>query len=236
PDDDDFLRVRVGSGAVAARLRGVLELTDNPLVVYDTVAVHAARRVADDHAELPGLPVSVDLRPGVTSVVGPPEQARNLARALLCQVVAWHAPGEVGVAVVRADAVAASWDWIKWLPHVRGADTDAELRVAASVGELTGLLGDELERRVALRRKSRGELPGGRLVVLVDGDRLPSHAGLASPDASYTLAQLGVYAIYLVPDRRTEPSHVDQRITIGPVGCELFDGAPVPAVFSADLI
>jgi S-DNA-T family DNA segregation ATPase FtsK/SpoIIIE len=237
-DDGDFLLVRAGSGVVGARLRALLELTDNPLIVYDTVAVTAARGIADDHAELPGLPVAVDLRRGVTSVVGPPAAAQDLARALLCQVVAWHAPGEVGVAVVRADAVAARWDWVKWLPHVRGGngDGEGELRVAASVGELTEQLSGELERRAGQRRKSRGDLTGSRLVVLVDGDRLPPHAGLASPDPSYNLTQLGVYVIYLVPDRRTEPSHVDQRITIGLDGCVLFDGAQAGPAFTGDRI
>lgn len=223
--DADHLVLRIGTGdqPIAAGL--TLNADTGPLNQYDHVCLDAAKNLQARYAVLRDEPVTVDLhRIGALSVVGDRPTGRRLATALLLQLVAFHSPADVKVAVVRAQPVADRWDWVKWLPHVQSPamlDGDVPARlVTASVPAMAELLTPELERRLEERARTRGREPEPRehLVVVVDGESLANVRGLESPDSTLSLAELGVHVVYLLADRREEPEAVDDRIDVSADG------------------
>lgn len=75
-----------------------------------------------DLALLPTTPVLVDLvnQRGVGFACSP-TQARAAARALVLQACVAHSPSDLDIVVLSSLAGGARWEWIKWLPHSRGA-------------------------------------------------------------------------------------------------------------------
>jgi len=232
PDDSDFLLVRVGRGLVPAVAAPQLGEPD-PMRPADPAGEQAARRLVDTHAMAPDVPVAVSLARGVTTLVGEPGPARSLARAMLCQLAALHAPDDVRVAVCCPAGARAreEWDWVKWLPHVHHpttADGDGSgLLLATDTEQLAELLRAELDRRRSSARAPGTRIPaaaaaGPALLVVVDGAVEP-------PDPLLGADELGVSLLRLVPAPEQQPSHVDLslRISASPGG-----GAPqlVPVV------
>ncbi len=117
-------------------------------------------------ADLDDVPVTVDLTTGPLGVAGPREEVLGVARQLLGQVVAWHGPGEVGVALAGGGG-RGPWRWLHLLPHARG---DAPWEAPGSA--VTAALGAELERRVrggGARGGTAGAAAERAVVLLVDG-------------------------------------------------------------------
>ncbi len=228
PGDADFLCLRVGWGEQP--LVGVLtEAESEKLAELDPVSSVAVRRLVETHSTVSELPIAVDLMAGrVVSVVGPCEMGRAVARAMVCQLAAFHSPDEVRLAVCAPRDGLASWEWCKWLPHLRSG-------APAGVDSQPPLLFDEtglqllIEEEVLIRRRlaesertlyepGRTERPAnaGRpaLVVVLDG---------INP-ASGTVAQLsshqadGICLVSLSKSRQREPARVDLRIALDAAG------------------
>ena len=66
----------------------------------------------------PHLPVTVDLRTGGLSVVGPRERTVGVLSAVLVQLTALHAPGDLDLLLFLDSARLRDWSWSRWLPHV----------------------------------------------------------------------------------------------------------------------
>src|SRR5690606_26120718 len=91
--------------------------------------------------------------------------------------------------------------------------------VAGTLQDLVAMLEPEIEQRVEEYRLSRGKRPiRTHLLLVVDGEHLPVHAGIQTPDESITLGELGIHLVQLVADRRNEPGHVDLRVSVDPRG------------------
>jgi len=112
---DMFSVVRVGVGKV--KLAVTLEKPEiAPAADLEPATGHALRKFLNAQEYVDGMPKAIWLQrfPGM-SVVGDMEQARSLARAMLCQVAAFHNPTDVQIIVVSS--APEQWDWAKWLPH-----------------------------------------------------------------------------------------------------------------------
>ena len=226
--DSDFLVLRAGVGDQPIATRLELSADEGPLNEFDPVCLEAARQLRHRYTLLHDQPVCVDLRDiGVLSLLGDRAQGRRLARALVAQLVTFHSPEDVQLAVVRADQHAPDWDWAKWLPHTQhrtllDGDLPARL-VASSVPAVVELLAADLDARLDAWQRRRGQraVAERRLVVLVDGEHLQSVLGLPTPDAVATLADLGIHVILLLAHRREEPERVDARIAVATDGTAL---------------
>jgi S-DNA-T family DNA segregation ATPase FtsK/SpoIIIE len=122
--DPDFGWARLGLGAAAAA-RPVRLGDHGPSVTEpDPDLAVAAERVVATSATIPSAPVTVPLaRLGVLAVVAPGAEnltrARAMVTAWLASLAALHAPGDLRIAGLFPAGAAASWDWLKWLPHCR---------------------------------------------------------------------------------------------------------------------
>ncbi|QFG26978.1 type VII secretion protein EccCa [Actinomadura sp. WMMB 499] len=144
PADEDFGQVRIGRG----RQRLALELLTpetRPIEDLEPMCAGALRRFLRAHSTVPDLPVAVSLPAFARIVVtGAPEAGRALVRAMVAQLVTFHSPDDVRLAVCASTDRMAHWQWAKWLPHCLHPDArDAvgQVRLAGPVlAELEGLL------------------------------------------------------------------------------------------------
>ena len=241
--DPDFLRVRVGVGRVPAR---PLVLADggSSLRPTDPFMLAEARAVERRFATTPQMPLTVPLdRAGNVSVVGDRAEALGLARALLVQAAAGHAPDDLAVALACPPGRLDDWSWAKWLPHLldperRDGQTEAR-RVAPSLDELARAMAGDLSARATYAAEARRGMDAGqalalarRLLVVHDAHGRVA-AELPSPDQAVPARDMGVTVLHLVADRLHEPEEVAVRVTLedGQVTVEDLRGpGPVPAV------
>ncbi|MFE9824410.1 type VII secretion protein EccCa [Streptomyces sp. NPDC005791] len=224
-DDTDFLRVRVGVGEIPvgdlkiARTRSSVLTPPDPFMLNEASALVSRFRTGTD------LPLTVPLdRAGNISVVGPREDCLRVARALLVQTAATHAPEDVAMALAVPGDRIADWDWAKWLPHLLDVEQHdgpvAARRIAPSAPQLARQLAADLGRRASCAVEVRGGPAGhdalsrtSRLLVVTDG-----HGGnavdLPLPDDTVGLRDMGVTVLHLLEHRVQEPGRVGIRLTV----------------------
>jgi DNA segregation ATPase FtsK/SpoIIIE, S-DNA-T family len=188
PTDSDFCHVRVGVGTHRLATRLIAPETGPPEDL-EPVSTVALRRFVTTHSVLHALPTAVSLRAFPTiSFEGDRKLARQLVRAMILELCAFHGPDHLQVAVVTANPDAETWAWMKWLPqaqHPSARDGCGSMRTLFPTLELleSSLAGDLAERD----RFSRNSTPTQgtvQLAVIIDdgyvsGDeRLITEAGL----------------------------------------------------------
>ncbi|GAB2836858.1 type VII secretion protein EccC [Actinoallomurus bryophytorum] len=232
PTDDDFLKLRLGVGYGPHALQIKESGRSDPMAEYDKQSQRAAQEVVAANETVGGQPAWLDLgRSGVVSLLGPAEQTRAAARALLSQLAALHAPDDVAVAVCANGA--PDWEWAKWLPHThdreaRGAEAGVVPLVAAELDGLADYLEDQLtqaQQERAERATRMGVLrdtgPRCRLVVVLDGYR-PDADWARTPLVARLLSEAGpdtgVVVVCLVGREKEEPGRVDVRARVDESG------------------
>ncbi|MFZ4274510.1 type VII secretion protein EccCa [Streptomyces arboris] len=223
--DDDFLRVRVGTGEIPVRDLQIAEPGSSVLTPPDLFMLNEASALVKRFRNGTELPLTVPLdRIGNVSVIGPREDCLRVARALLVQTAALHAPDDVAIALAAPGDRMADWEWAKWLPHL--LDTEqfdgpvAARRIAPSAPQLARQLGPELRRRASYAAEVRRGLAGrdalsmnSRLLVVTDGHGEDA-VDLPRPDDAVGLSEMGVTVLHLLEQRVQEPGQVSVRITV----------------------
>ncbi|MFC4064075.1 type VII secretion protein EccCa [Actinoplanes subglobosus] len=186
--DADFtvVRIAVGPQEVATRL---VPPQTRPVDELEPLCTMALRRFLNTYSVVPDLPVSVALRDfSHIYVRGADRHTHDFTRALLAQMVTFHAPDDLRIGVCVPDHERARWEWVKWLPHTQHpGKTDAvgPVRlVAPSVPALEAMLDDVLVNRP---RFDPAGAPGGgpHVIVIIDGgstagsDHLMTEGGVA---------------------------------------------------------
>lgn len=237
PSDPDFLELRVGQGRGPLTTPLQLSTRADPTVEYDPDSLAVARRLVERQATVGRQPALVHLgRAGVVSLLGPPDQARGLARALLLQLAVLHAPEDVTLAVC-ASGHEEQWRWTTWLPHTRDEPADPGLEappappaplVAADFDGLADVVERELARTAEQADRfarglggARNAVPDHRLVLVID-DYDPGSAWSRSALSRKLFEQAGpgtgITVITLAEQERSEPSRVDVRVRVDAEG------------------
>ncbi len=222
-EDPDFLHVRLGTGEVPLTTPLQLDSRTDPLGDYDWHSLQAAQRLVERMGRVAGQPVSIDLADaGVVSLLGPPEQTRELARGLLCRIAVQHAPDDVLIAVDASDG--GDWAWAKWLPHSQEPRARGRAGVLSLVAEHPEHLADFLAEELTRRAETQGnrmlrplnERPSlQRLVLLVTGYAPVSEWGRSDLLRGLLQAagpQYGITLVFLVKRESDEPGRVDVRV------------------------
>jgi S-DNA-T family DNA segregation ATPase FtsK/SpoIIIE len=220
----DFLRLRVGMGQVPAR-PVVLRDDGTSLRPTDRFMRAEARAVERRFAAVPQMPLLVPLdRVGNVSVVGDRAGVLGLARALLVQLAALHAPDDVALAVACPPDRLEDWAWTKWLPHVldpgrRDGPTEAR-RIANGLDELARDLAADLRARATYAAEARRGLNAAQALALAPRLLVVHDAGgdvakeLPLPDQAVAAPDMGVTVLHLVADRLHEPEEVAVRVAV----------------------
>ncbi|MGW8986221.1 type VII secretion protein EccCa [Streptomyces parvus] len=184
--DEDFGVVRIGTGAryLATPL---VPGESAPVEDLDPVAAVALKRFVNTHSVVPDLPVQLALRRfACLSLESDAEEARALARAVVAQAAAFHAPRDLRVLLCTADPEGPDWSWVKWLPHAHhpeDVDHAGPVRlVHTSLAGLEDLLGAELARRTRFHRDAEPDPELPHLIVVLDGGLALGTEALIDPD------------------------------------------------------
>lgn len=241
PTDLDFLNLRVGTGPGPLCCPLQLDQGGQNFMTQFIPDLRAqADALIDEYSYLDDLPAVISLQKyGVLAINGERSQARALARALLAQLVAFHAPEDVRALVYFSSGQARHWEWLKWLPHVRRLrQLKAEKRyapeqlcmLACTAGDLERLLTQqikpELDRRLRLMEEAGAALQQQpeaalklmlpHLVIVLDGFSPQNELGkVAELEALLNQETLpGVTIICLVDNAGQEPAQIQARISL----------------------
>ncbi|MGW0841330.1 FHA domain-containing protein [Streptomyces sp. NPDC002787] len=148
-----------------------------------TLRLGTADRAAPDGSGLvPAVPVTAGLREiGSLGLAGPRPRLMGLARAVVAQLAALHAPDTLEIVLISADRHrpaeerTADWSWLGWLPHLRPAHgQDCRLLLAYDREQATARV-EELLRRVEDHAADKA----GRGVGRATGPGAARHGGEA---------------------------------------------------------
>lgn len=241
PTDLDFLTIRLGTGPgpLCCPLR--LDQSGQNFMTQFIPDLRAqADALIDEYSYLDDLPAVISLQKyAVLAVSGEHARTHGLARALLAQFVAFHAPEDARALVYFPREQARHWEWLKWLPHVRRLrQLKAEKRyapeqlcmLACTTGDLETLLAQqikpELDRRLRLMEEAGAaaqqqpeaalKLALPHLVIILDGFSPQNELGrVAELEALFNQETLpGVTIICLVDNPGQEPAQVQARISL----------------------
>ncbi|GEB12458.1 type VII secretion protein EccCa [Pimelobacter simplex] len=173
--DPAFLQVRYGVCAQPLALE-LVPPESAPIDDVDPAAASALHRLLVVHRLQPDLPASLDLRAfDRVEVCGDEEEARSLARALLCSAATFQSPENLQIAVLANDHTLAHWDWVKWLPHAHSQhhnDAVGPARmVTTSLHDLAAMLPPDLTERPRFGADERAAIP--HIILVTDGGELP---------------------------------------------------------------
>jgi S-DNA-T family DNA segregation ATPase FtsK/SpoIIIE len=229
PTDDDFGQIRIAIGPQKLAV-DLMPPETKPVEDLEPMSAIALRRFMQTYRAVPDLPIALSLRAfSRVSVHGEREAVVELVRAALAQLVTFHSPDDVRVAVVAAAERQDEWDWVKWLPHARydrRADGAGAIRLMfQSLAELEDILGEELTSRPRFTTSARPLTTGPHVVVVLDGGETPATcqligtgllgttvfdlSGAVPRDAGRWLLALSVFGDHL---------EVDQGNRITPLG------------------
>ncbi|MEU3650071.1 type VII secretion protein EccCa [Lentzea sp. NPDC034063] len=148
---EDFARVRIGLGTQQSALE-LVPPTTKPIEDLEPLSAISLRRFSEAYRTVAGTPIAVGLR-SFTSVefAGQMSKALGLTRAMIAQLVTFHGPEELRIAVLTSEETRCEWDWVKWLPHnahPTARDGAGPVRMlACDHDELMDLLGSEITDR-----------------------------------------------------------------------------------------
>ncbi|OUO88893.1 hypothetical protein B5F40_11820, partial [Gordonibacter sp. An230] len=180
PAHDDFLEVRVGTGAVP--LAADVRYPDERFSVERDDLSEVVFRLAREPKDIKDAPLAVPLAANpVVGIAGPASEARPFAFGLVAQVACLHSYEDVKLVVLAEGAEAGAWAWARALPHAF-SDDRAE-RYAASTLEEATELGLSLGRVAEERReagRSGGAAPLPHYVVVCASKRLADKGELVA--------------------------------------------------------
>ncbi|MCP2248861.1 type VII secretion protein EccC [Lentzea aerocolonigenes] len=171
-NDPDFCHLRAGRGSQRLATRLVPPQT-GPVEELEPIATLALRRFVRAHSLVPDLPISIALRGfAAVGLLGDVEDRRDLARALLAQLVTFHAPDDLLIAVVSAGRTKQLWEWVKWLPHAQHpTDIDGigqRRMMANSLAEIEAMLDENLRDRQRFTRNAPPPPDQPHIVIVID--------------------------------------------------------------------
>jgi S-DNA-T family DNA segregation ATPase FtsK/SpoIIIE len=178
PSHPDFLEVRIGTGRQRLAAK-IAPMSTKPIEDLEPLSAKSLRRFIEAYTTVPDQPVSVYL-PGFSQIriTGDDGPRRELARALLVQVITFHAPEEVVVALCLSPDAVREWEWAKWLPHVQHpVDQDAAgstRLVGDNIEAVERLLGEEFLARPRFETGATASRDEPFVLVICDGGRIPT--------------------------------------------------------------
>lgn len=199
-----------------------------------TVRLGTTDRAAPDGSGLlPAVPVTADLREaGALGLAGPRARLAGLARAVVAQLAALHAPETLEIVLISTDRSrsaqerTAEWSWLGWLPHVRpGHGQDCRLLLAHD-REQAAARTDELLRRLddhltdAELPPARGGIPAARSATPQDRTRNTARRPSWARDDAEDAASGGFPGPYTVVVVDGDPGGADLRRSVARLAAE----------------
>ncbi len=240
PADEDFLHVRVGLAPTALCCQVTFQ--EDYKAKYTPDLLQEARDLVTNYSHVDAQPLVIPLgQLGTVSVTGPRQAVTGLVRALLAQIVTFHASSEVRIIGYFPEYAAPEWSWLKWTPHTRRlrpvkiqqpGDPELYSMLAGTIEDLQIImetqLGPELEQRHKFseerassgagqeKAQLRARIP--HLLIILDNyahsgplTRVPGLEALMGDGSA-----LGITVLCLCPTQEQEPSLTRARLSLTP--------------------
>jgi S-DNA-T family DNA segregation ATPase FtsK/SpoIIIE len=210
PGDWDYGVIRIGVGPQELATRLVPPDT-KPVDELEPLCAMALRRFVTRYATVPDLPVALALRGFARIyVTGDRERTRGFARALVAQLGAFHAPGDLLTAFCVHPDERPAWDWVKWLPHAMHPDKldgVGQLRLLApSVTALEAMLDNVIANRPRFDPTSAPMEGNAHVAVFLDSGDLDN--------SEHLLIEGGVEGVTVVDFATPPPRLLDQTTLV----------------------
>lgn len=240
PYDEDFLHMRVGLAPMGLCCQVTFQ--EEYKANYTLDLLQEARDMVTHYSHVDAQPLVIPLgQLGTVSVTGPRQAVTALVRALLAQIVAFHAASEVRIIGYFPPQAAPEWNWLKWTPHTyrlrpvkiqQPGDPEFYSMLADSIEDLQVILetqiGPELEQRHKVSDEKRSMNSGNdqaqirsrtpHLLFVLDNythsgplSRVPGLEALMGDGAA-----MGITVLCLCPTQEQEPSLTKARLSLTP--------------------
>jgi DNA segregation ATPase FtsK/SpoIIIE, S-DNA-T family len=185
PSDPDFAEARLAIGEQKLGLR-LSPMSTKPVEDLEPLTAHALRSFIRAYATVPEQPTAVYLRSWARLLMrGDLESVRGMVRAMIAQLVVFHCPEDLWLALCVAPERRAAWEWVKWLPHNHNPhDNDGAgpvRMIASDFPELEGLLGAEFWERPQYDPEAQTGRDEPYTLIVVDGATVPAGHPLDGP-------------------------------------------------------
>ena len=143
PEDDDFLRVRLGIGEVRAAVTA--QYHRDKFAVEENQLEDQAEKIAEDSIVITNAPVLCDLALNKrTGIIGSKEDTYQLVRNILAELSTNHSCEDVRIVLLASRKEINDWAWLHWLPHCSD-DQRKHKFIAFSQEEVDETLEDVIE-------------------------------------------------------------------------------------------
>jgi S-DNA-T family DNA segregation ATPase FtsK/SpoIIIE len=185
PTDPDFAEARLAIGEQKLGLR-LSPMSTKPVEDLEPLTAHALRSFIRAYATVPEQPTAVYLRSWARLLIRGDEQpVRAMVRAMIAQLVVFHCPDDLWLALCVTPDRREEWEWVKWLPHnLNPHDSDGAgpvRMVATDFPELEGMLGAEFWERPQYDPEAQTGREEPYTLIVVDGATIPSGHALDGP-------------------------------------------------------
>ncbi|MEW2444538.1 type VII secretion protein EccCa [Micromonospora marina] len=184
PSHPDFLEVRIGTAEQRLATK-IAPVQTKPIEDLEPLSAKSLRRFIRAYAAIADQPVALYLR-GFSQlrVGGDQERAREIVRALVAQVVTFHAPDELRIGLCLDEEGVRRWEWTKWLPHVQHPgeqDACGGLRLVADTAEgVEALFGESFAGRPRHESDATASREEPFVLVIRDGGRIGNASRLVT--------------------------------------------------------
>jgi S-DNA-T family DNA segregation ATPase FtsK/SpoIIIE len=178
---EDFLRLRVGRGALPARFDAALAPGGDPDLRAEAVAAVTGTTTLTD------VPITVDVAGEVIALQGGSELVDGVLTSLVLQAACLHPPEALSIAAILSPDRNAGW--INWLPHARHAPVACS---RAEAETLVRALLDDARRRA-------DDDTGPHVLVVIEAGLVRGVAAAAALLELASAARIGVVWIATHP-------------------------------------
>lgn len=148
PEDDDFMKVRIGKGDIQTSFK--IKFPDSVLKMYNDELENRGEELGKGNQIIEGAPILCDLFNDLSiGVIGERRRAVSAARNMIVQIATTHSYKDVKFVTLFSKKEAKEWEFIKWLPH--SFSDNREIRYMANdvfaAASLDKIIDEELKNR-----------------------------------------------------------------------------------------
>lgn len=117
PEDEDFMRLRIGVGTVPLNI--AIKTPKIGFVLDEDTYLYSPEKIKKSCSLVDSVPVFCDMKQYPScGVVGKHETAYALVRSMLIQAAAHHGYDELKIVGLFSDEHEKDWKWLRFLPHI----------------------------------------------------------------------------------------------------------------------
>ncbi len=148
PEDDDFMKIRVGKGDIQTSFR--IKFPDSVLKMYDDELEGQGEELGKGNQIIEGAPILCDLYHDLSvGIIGDRQKAISIARNMIIQLATTHSYKDVKLVTLFDKKEAKEWEFVRWLPH--SFNDSRDFRYVAntmfSASTLDKVIDEELKER-----------------------------------------------------------------------------------------